>query len=198
MSASAVSWHRRYGQVWVGSLSSTRPPPRAVQSPALRRWGATRVLLRCQRRRQLRQGSGDDGEVAVHRPQLCQDVAHVRRRLLGARGHGVGSWRRGSSPRSPVSHGCCLGISIVGGVWGCAAAAALHAFQGARSYGWLVFLLPSNGGEGCRSKEGQPVDEVGGTARWDHRQIKSRVQGWSGGGWRGKRRESRVKSDSRS
>lgn len=67
-------------------------------------------------------------------------------------------------------------ISILGGLRGCAAA-SLHAFQGARPYRCLVFLLPSNGGERGRGKEGQPVDEVGGTARWDHGQVKPRVQG---------------------
>lgn len=67
-------------------------------------------------------------------------------------------------------------ISIPGGLRG-RAAASFHAFQGARPYGWLVFLFPSNSGKCGRGKEGQPVDEVGGTTRWDHGQVKPRVQG---------------------
>lgn len=168
-----------------------------VQSPALRRWGSMCILLWCQWWCQLRQGSGDGGEMAVHRPQLCQDVTHICRRLLRAWGHGMGSWWRGSTPWSPFSYRCYLGTSIMGRAWGCAAA-VLHAFQGACSCGWLVFLLPSNGGECCRGKEGQPVDEVGGTARWDYWQKKSRVQGWSRSGWCRKRREARVNCSSRS
>lgn len=88
----------------------------------------------------------------------------------------MSSRRRGCGFWNSISSRCPLVISIPGGLWGCAAA-SLHAFRGAHPYGWLVFLLPSNGGERGRGKEGQPVDEVGGTARWNHGQVKPRVQG---------------------
>lgn len=111
-----------------------------------------RLRLRPQGRGQFREGPRYDVQVAIHRPQLHQDVPDAGFQGRGGGGGGPGAGRRGSARVLRALLPAC-----------CARA------RGAGSR--PITLIPADAGRGGRGAAGQPVDEARSSLRGggDHR-----------------------------